>query len=189
MNNTTLKLCALLAIYTPLATGFASEAQAPDEYDIKAAFIYNFARFVTWPGESENADQAEQAQDSTFEICVLGEDPFGPVLDDLGRKGLRGRAIRVRRLGNAQNVALCNVLFVARSEHDRFDEILAAARRWPILTVGDAGGFSEAGGLITFVIRKLLIGAGRQIVSCVDRPGRKNEAPAQDDPVRTPRGA
>jgi hypothetical protein len=117
----------------------------PEEYQVKAAFLYNFARFIEWPAE------AFQNPGEPFSICVLGEDPFGRALDDaVVGKAITGRLLAVRRISNAGQADGCHVLFVGSAADKRVLSILAAAKRPGVLTVGDAGNSTPEGLIIVF---------------------------------------
>jgi hypothetical protein len=118
-------------------------AQSPDEYQVKAAFLYNFAKFVEWPAQS-----FKTANDPIV-ICVLGKDPFGNVLDE-PMKGTEadGRQIVVRRTSDVRQASACNILFISSSERKRLTSVLAAARACGILTVSDMEDFAAQGGVI-----------------------------------------
>lgn len=150
MISQNLTLSVLLALSVHAGTATAVDAQTPGEYEIKAAFLYNFARFVTWPDESGNDGSGEG---QSLDLCVLGEDPFGPALDDYEGKRLGTRTMRVRRSLSVVELTSCHIIFVARSEQSRFAEVLAAVEGRPVLTVADAEGFIELGGAINFIIR------------------------------------
>ena len=133
---------------TVLGTGSPAAAAGegrPTEYEVKAAFLYNFARFVTWP---------DSAVQDTLTICIAGEDPFGDAFDTvLGRTATQ--PIRVRRHADATTVGdTCHVLFVSRDAQRRVADLVEDVGERPILTVSDIGGFAEAGGIIGFVIRQ-----------------------------------
>ncbi len=140
---------ALLLVLLAATSGTA-EAQAPSQYEIKAAFLINFARYTEWPDES---DGTGPSQGQRVEVCVLGRDPFGVVLDELDGREVGTRTVAVRRSTVASELTACHVLFVARSEEGQFAEALGALEHRPILTVGDAAGFMESGGMINFVVR------------------------------------
>lgn len=124
----------------------AARAQAP-EYDVKAAFLFNFVKFVEWPPTAFAGDRAP------LTICVYGEDPFGRTLDALvvgERAGERG--LLVRRPDSLAALEGCHILFVCRSEKDRLGEVLEQVQGTPVLTVGDTDGFLRAGGVINFIL-------------------------------------
>lgn len=137
-----LRTALLLALLLP---GLAA-AQTP-EYDLKAAFLFNFAKFVEWPpaafaGESE-----------PLAICIYGKDPFGSTLDALVQgESVGGRSLVVQRPDSLDGLEECHVLFVSSSEKGRLEEVLARVDGEPVLTVGDTEGFLRAGGIINFVL-------------------------------------
>lgn len=124
----------------------AAAGQPPTEYEVKAAFLLNFARFVEWP-----ADKAS----GPFVVAVLGHDPFGPALDRAFEgSGIAGRPWEVRRAARLEDVARSQILFVSRSEESRLEAILAALRVTPVLTVSDIPGFAERRGMIGFRVEE-----------------------------------
>jgi hypothetical protein len=130
-----LLLCTLLA-----SRGFG---QKLDEYQVKAAFVVNFASFVEWPAEAFRGPQ------DAFTICVLGRDPFGHWLEGLAQgKVVDGRAFVVRHVNDAPQVSGCQILFLSASERLRFRSILQDLKGCSVLTVGDTNDFLAAGGVI-----------------------------------------
>lgn len=124
-------------------------AQQPkvSEYQVKATYLYNFGRFVQWP------TNAGAAQDSSFPICVLGQDPFGPTLDStLAGESLDGKPVVVRRISRAQDVGDCRIMFISSAEENHLKQILAALEKTVVLTVSDMPDFSRRGGMIQFVL-------------------------------------
>ena len=116
------------------------------DYDAKAAYLYNFGKFVRWP---ENAT----AEGQPFSICVLGKDPFGKTLDTiLDGETWQGKPVAAKRIVSVDEATTCNVLFVGSSESERLGQILPALEKRPILTVSDAPRFSRRGGIIEFVL-------------------------------------
>lgn len=130
-------------------SGAALAAPAPPagrapEYAVKAAYLYNFTHFVEWPGHVFATAEAPMV------IGVLGEDPFGPVLDQaITNKSAQGRSLEVRRLKQPAEMEGCHILFVCASEARRLPEVLEAAHRKNILTVSDLDRFAELGGVIS----------------------------------------
>jgi hypothetical protein len=117
-------------------------AQAPREYEIKAAFIYNFIKFVEWPA------QALPDTSPTITIGVLGRGPFGGALESLNGKTVKGKRLVVRQLTGTREIGSVHVLFVSASERDSLDQIVSAARGANVLTVGEMAGFARSGGII-----------------------------------------
>jgi hypothetical protein len=125
-----------------------AEQPKPSEYQVKAAYIYNFGRFVTWP-----AKVADQKKD--FSICVLGQDPFGPALDSvLAGEMLDGRPVVAKRISRPEDAADCRILFINSTESNHLQQILAALNQAPVLTVSDMPDFSRRGGIIQFVLEE-----------------------------------
>jgi hypothetical protein len=139
----------LLAILTVGGGGAApAAAQVTREYDLKAVFLYNLASFVEWPVT------AFSGPDAPFIIGVLGQDPFGAVLDGIvANEYVDKHPFVVRRFRRGEDVSECHLLFVAESESRRLPEVLRSLRGRPVLTVGDRPGFIEAGGMIGFATR------------------------------------
>lgn len=122
------------------------QTQQPPEYQVKAVFLFNFAQFVDWPADAF-PDSA-----TPVVIGVLGDDPFGPVLDQTVRdERLGGRSFQVRRYQRVDEIKTCHILFISRSEKSRLKGILAGLENRGILTVSDEDGFAERGGMIRFV--------------------------------------
>lgn len=113
------------------------------EYDLKAAFVYNFATFVEWPAG------AFTRPDTPFVIAVIGENPFGPALEELTRgERVKGHPIVIRRIQTAEGAAGCQLVFISTSVRRDLKEILEYFHHEPVLTVSDIAGFLEAGGMI-----------------------------------------
>lgn len=133
-------LSAAMALWTIGAQ--AAQTPARSEYEVKAAYLYTFGRFVEWPAGRATGD---------FTICVLGTDPFGSVLDTtLKGTNVRGRAVAARRISSAEEAGLCHVLFVSTSEEHRLEHVLARLPRADVLTVSDVAEFVGRGGMIEF---------------------------------------
>jgi len=124
-------------------------AQQPkaSEFQVKAAYLYNFGRFVAWP------DQNPPDGGNVFEICVLGADPFGPTLDATLASGtIGGKSVTAKRIAKPEEVDSCRIVFISSSEEKHLKEVLSALDRTSVLTVSDIPRFSERGGMIGFVL-------------------------------------
>jgi hypothetical protein len=118
----------------------------PNEYQVKAAYLYNFARVVKWPAV------IAAGKGDSFAVCVLGQDPFGSTLDStLAGEALDGKPVVIRRIARPQDAADCRILFVSSTEEHHLKEILAAIEQASVLTVSDIPGFSRRGGIIEFI--------------------------------------
>jgi hypothetical protein len=123
----------------------AAQGAAPGEYEVKAAFLYNFARYVEWPSGGDASSE------DPFVIVILGEDPFGTAIDETLRgKTLGERAVVIRRAAQADDIGGCDILFIGDSEHRDLPRILDLFEGTPTLTVADMEEFAERGGVIRF---------------------------------------
>jgi hypothetical protein len=137
-----------LAMVLLLPAAAAASDRTPTEYQVKAAFLYNFARYVRWPADP-------RASAGPFVIAVLGQDPFGSALDGtLQGKTLEGRPIVLRRVSRAEDAADSQILFIGDSERERLPAILAHLGPDPVLTVGEMSRFAESGGVIGFRVEQ-----------------------------------
>jgi hypothetical protein len=145
---------ALLAVMLPAGfLGFASgETQPAPEYAVKAAFLFNFAKFVEWP------DDAFADRSSPLVLCVIGEDPFGDALKSLKGKTVNGRHLAIRYMTTIEELDRCHLLFVCPSEKPVLPKILQTTKGRSILTVGDMGGFAQDGGIINLVKEENRVG-------------------------------
>ena len=145
-----LRLLITIAIVILPSLGLQAHAQdssVSSEYLIKAGFIYNFANLVQWPAN------AFAQPDSPIVIGILGEDPFGTVLDRvLAGKRVNGRVFLVKRLKSVVDLKECHILFVSSSEIAHLAEAIHFAKGMPILTIGEIPGFAKRGGIINLVL-------------------------------------
>lgn len=142
VNHAVLVAVAWLAAICP------AQAQKPrfNERDVKAVFLFNFAQFAEWPPEVFSNPQ------SPIVIGVLGEDPFGRVLDDVVKgEVVRSRQLVVERFGRVDDIKTCHILFISPSENEKYEQIFARLQGRSILTVGDTEGFATRGGMIRFL--------------------------------------
>ena len=112
------------------------------EYLIKAAILYNLAKFTVWP------EGAFSSANAPVRICVLGDDPFGPALESLHGKEIGGRPLVTASISNIDTAATCHIMFISGSEQGRLQAILKAVAGLPVLTVADMGEFATAGGIV-----------------------------------------
>jgi len=121
-----------------------TSAWARSEYEVKAAYLYNFTKFITWPQTSAQADEP-------IDLCIYGEDPFRTLLEPISRLKALGRPLRLQYPKEATAISGCEVLFISASEARFADELLAKAHAEQILTVSDIRDFAREGGMIGFV--------------------------------------
>jgi hypothetical protein len=144
-----LTLCTIAVLGCKLFTGTMLFAQQPkpNEYQVKATYLYNFGRFVKWP------ETAPPGKGDSFSVCVIGQDPFGPILDStLAGEALDGKPVLLRRLSKPSEAGECRILFISTTEEKHLKEILTALDENGVLTVSDMPGFTRRGGMIQFVL-------------------------------------
>lgn len=134
-----------------LSVGFTlfpgrSESQNPTEYQVKGAFIYNFAKFVEWPA-------GIPAGGRPFIIGIFGKDPFGSLIDEaVSGKNVRDRKIAVKRFSRIDEAVDSQILFISSSEAESVPRILKELGRTPMLTVSDIDRFAEQGGMVQLLM-------------------------------------
>ncbi len=125
------------------------QSQEISEYEIKAAFLYNFAKFVEWP------DELFLDPDAPFVFGVLGNEAFGQVLEQtIGGKYIQGRRLEIDRFQQCEEIEYCHILFIALSGNECIEEIVEKVNRLGVLTVGDMEGFAERGGVVNFFMKE-----------------------------------
>lgn len=122
-------------------------AEQPTEYEVKAAFLFNFSKFIEWPSAAFENNQ------SPVIIGLVGENSMEEILTTLvkGEK-VKNRAISIRRFSANDDLTPCHLLFVSRSEGNRTKAILDRLKKRCILTIGEMDDFLKLGGMISFVI-------------------------------------
>ena len=172
-------LIVLTAVLSAMLTGPAvyAESGSSREYQIKAAFLYNFLQFVDWPKE-KIADA-----NKPIIIGIIGDDPFGDAIEPLKDKPVAGRKIVIKRFksfeslkkagdndaaGTKQNIKAlgeCHMLFICASENKNLREIIESIKNSGVLTVGESGGFLDVGGIVNFVMADEKVGFEVSIVA------------------------
>jgi hypothetical protein len=135
----------LIGLVVPSVAG--AQAGTSKEYRVKAAFLFQFMQFIEWP-ESDRGDAGRPLC-----IGVLGQDPFGPALEEVTRnETVQNRPIEVRRSQDPQEFLGCQLVFIGRSERARADQALSVLSGGPVVTVGEVDGFARRGGIINFFL-------------------------------------
>lgn len=157
-NRTLPRRCHLFGIFGPivlviavlasLVTARGADVVLGTEYQIKAAFLFNFAKFVDWPAT------AFQSPNSSIIVGVFGDDPFGNDLElTLAEKKINERGFLIKRFSDLKQLEYCHILFISRSEKKRIAPILSTVAKKPTLTVADEiERFCPQGGMINFVM-------------------------------------
>ena len=156
LNAGRLLLIVLAGLACPPALAWAQ--LIPNEYRLKAAFVYQFTQFVEWP--------AATWQDArTVQICIAEPNQFGSELEQLVHgESLNGRPLSVKEIFGADELDGCHVLYVSAASGDA-SVLLKVTTGRPILTVGEADLFLEGGGIIAM---KNVDGRVRFVVSVVN---------------------
>lgn len=137
----------LLAATFPLAGRAVCAAQTLTEYQVKAAYLFNFLKFVEWPDDSTADPHAK------WVIGVVGHSPIGNELTRIVEgKTVLGRDLQVKTFQTTDNLRGCNILFIGESEKKRLPFILAGLRGSSVMTVADMDKFIESGGMVQFVV-------------------------------------
>ncbi len=145
-------MARMLSLIILVAGALQLYAQAPetafDEYQVKAAFLYNFAKFVEWPpGTFANSTDP-------IGICIVGQNPFGSALENMVQgKKVGERAFVVRRFPDTQQAKSCQILFIGAGEWKRVRSLLDTLKGAAVLTVGETDDFTSSGGVIAFQLQ------------------------------------
>ncbi|MSU57808.1 MAG: YfiR family protein [Pedosphaera sp.] len=133
-----------------LAGGWADgeeKSAGVGEYQVKAAFLYNFTQFTDWPAS------AFASTNAPIVIGIVGEDPFGKTMDEVvSGEVVRGRLLVLKRLGADEDLRGCHVLFISRSAKERLPAMLSQLKGSPVLTVSDLNGFGQQGGMVNLLL-------------------------------------
>lgn len=138
-----------LATLLSLAAATPTRAQANPsvEYQVKAAFLFNFAKFVEWPSDAFPSDK------SPITLCVFKHDPFGTTLDEVTRgKTINNREVLARRINELPDLKSCQLVFVSSVEDNRLSEVLSSLKGTSAIVVGEGETFAERGGGIQFFL-------------------------------------
>ena len=143
-----LHVTPLWVVAAVAALMFVSAAIAQDrsfsEYSVKAAFLYILPDFVVWPNSPPHQ--------STLTLCVLGDDPFGASLGFFEGKRIKNRTLRIVQLSGEASLPDCEILFISKSVTDQTRRILGPIAGSPVLTVGEARGFTRNGGVVALLL-------------------------------------
>ena len=116
------------------------------EYEVKAAFLYNVAKFIEWPSPDNRR--------RPMVLGVVGDDPFGSVLDQtLSEKTVRGRKFQIKRFPTIRELELCQILFINLADKNQLKAVLSVVKDTPVLTVGESADFMRLGGVVRLVLK------------------------------------
>lgn len=136
----------MLLLSLLLASSSSAQPAQPSEYQVKAAFIFNFAKFIEWPAATFANEK------SPLYIGVLGDNPFGADLERFIRdKTINDHPLTMRECPTLEEAKKCHILFISASEKKRLPEIFKTLQGANVLTVSETDGFTEMGGMVNFV--------------------------------------
>jgi len=125
----------------------ADTSPGAGEYQVKAAFLFNFTKFTNWP------PSVFPSANAPIVIGIVGEDPFGKTIDDLvSGEAVGGHPLVVKRLRADDDLRACHLLFISRSEKERLPAVLSQLKGSPVLSVGEFNGFAEQGGMVNLLL-------------------------------------
>lgn len=138
-------LVCTVSLFFP--TRLAGQQAKASEYEIKAAYLFDFAKFVAWPAD------ISKSKATPFTICVLGKNPFGGVLNaTIAGETIGGQSVAAREIASLQEAAGCRIVYIGSSEERRLSALVSELGNLPILTVSEIPQFTEHGGMIQFVM-------------------------------------
>ncbi len=129
-----------------VATSANAQAAPPTEYEVKAAFIHNIAKYVEWPDASRSG--------GALKLCLLGQSPFGNALEALRGKVIGDKVWEIVPANQQTNLSHCQVLFIAASESDKLGQVLENIKGDAVLTVADSDGFAGQGVMVNFYLEQ-----------------------------------
>jgi hypothetical protein len=145
MASWVLRIAGILAAAAATIPGTGLAQTRASESAVKAAYLFHFAQFVRWPATAHVAGQP-------FTICVVGEDPFGRILDTtVAREVIDGHRITVKRVERVTRATGCHIAYVGDMEEERIDGVIRTLASTPALTVSDLPRFIARGGILQFV--------------------------------------
>jgi hypothetical protein len=148
-----------------IAPGARADSSSNQEYQVKAAFLYNFIQFVDWPEETSDSNEP-------ITIGIIGNDPFGNAFEPIKDKKVKGRAVVIKRFESfekpknstekdkpesdqeIETLTKCHLLFICPSEQKNLKEIIDTVKDHGVLTVGEMEGFLESGGIINWFVEE-----------------------------------
>lgn len=134
---------ALLGASLPVQAQISST----EEYKLKLAFLYNFAKFVEWSPEVFPSPKAP------LNICIVGRDPFDSELEQqVGERAINGHPCMTRRLRSSDDLSACQIIFVPAASDSSLPAVLRQAGASGAIIVGETAGFASRGGMVNFVL-------------------------------------
>ncbi|MCP4715614.1 MAG: YfiR family protein [Deltaproteobacteria bacterium] len=146
--RTLLYIIAAFLLLSACISNAYSQPDAVKEYDLKATFLYKLINFIEWPEAAFNDSEAN------FNLCILGDDPFGNMLERYRGKKVFGRMLVIHKTRELSDKIKYHALFIKISEREKQLSILKTVKDFPVLTVGDTEGFCQRGGIINLTLKE-----------------------------------
>lgn len=127
----------------------AQVAAQHGEYEVKAAFLYNIARFVEWPQKVSPSSNA-----TSFHMCVYGKNPFAGALEAIKGKEIGGKKIIIQHINPLDHAQSCQMLFISASEQNDLKHVISGLSDHPVLTIGDTPGYARNGVIVNFYLEQ-----------------------------------
>jgi hypothetical protein len=142
LKNKALTISVLLIVFAAIV----GKAQQFTEYEVKAAYVFNFTKFIKWP------EKAFDNNTSPYVLGIYGEDPFGPIIKKvIANRKSHGRQWIVKYYNQPEQIKQCHILFITDIRPSELERVLKHVKKKPILTVGDnIENFCQRGGIINF---------------------------------------
>ena len=120
--------------------------------ELKSAYLYKIIKFIEWP------ESAFSAPNSTFNLCVIGENPFKAYFYGLTDQKIQGHTLHIEHRNNYEKLTECHMLYMALAEESEVMILINKLQNLPILTLSDSPNFAKNQGMIGFITQKNRIG-------------------------------
>ena len=147
-------MITLIVMFAIIQAPFHVRAEEPEfsEYEVKAGFMYNFPKFIEWPGDTFSD------ANKPITLCVVGTDPFGKALGAIDNKTVQNRRLEIKYTARSKDLKMCSILFISGSEKESLPQILEILKGTATLTIGDTRGYAQQGVMINFVMEQNKVG-------------------------------
>jgi hypothetical protein len=182
----TITVLILILALTGIVSAAEADSVSSKEYQVKAAFIYNFIKFIDWPKLAPaESDKKADDTDKPITIGIIGENPFGKAFETLAKKKVQNREVVIKHFGgfeknstkyrekgetkykykNAAALKTCQVLFIGSSESKYCKQIIDIVKDSSVLTIGESKDFLDTGGIIEFVTEQKKVRFGVNLIT------------------------
>lgn len=153
---------ASLILFSMLSTPTVEAVEHPNEYTVKAAYLYQLSKFINWP-------TVDPMQHNPLHLCVFDSDPFRGALQKIHLRKVQGREIQIHHVNKDIALSNCNILFIHNKISNNFiNKQYKMLSKNNILTIGEKNGFAKKGGIIGFTLKGRKIGVEINIQAAKD---------------------